>query len=146
MGWTMGDEALKVQLFRFVDALPRLHDPAAIAGHLREYLGEAGDAVPWWVRCGVRLLPERGLGGRAAGEGGQVERASGWPAGSSPGRTSPRRSTPSRGCATKSLAFTIDLLGEATITEAEADHVQKQYLDLIAGLTPRGERLAGGAR
>ena len=33
------------------------------------------------------------------------------------------------------LAFTIDLLGEATITEAEADHVQKQYLDLLAGLT-----------
>jgi RHH-type proline utilization regulon transcriptional repressor/proline dehydrogenase/delta 1-pyrroline-5-carboxylate dehydrogenase len=33
------------------------------------------------------------------------------------------------------LAFTIDLLGEATITEAEADHVQKQYLDLLTGLT-----------
>ena len=35
-------------------------------------------------------------------------------------------------CATRRLAFTIDLLGEATITEAEADHVQKQYLDLLA--------------
>ena len=33
------------------------------------------------------------------------------------------------------LAFTIDLLGESTITEAEADGVQKQYLDLIAGLS-----------
>ena len=33
------------------------------------------------------------------------------------------------------LGFTIDLLGEATITEPEADHVQKQYLDLIAGLS-----------
>ena len=35
----------------------------------------------------------------------------------------------------KSLGFTVDLLGEATITEAEADAVQKQYLDLIDGLT-----------
>ena len=33
------------------------------------------------------------------------------------------------------LTFTIDLLGEATITEPEADHVQKQYLDLLHGLT-----------
>jgi RHH-type proline utilization regulon transcriptional repressor/proline dehydrogenase/delta 1-pyrroline-5-carboxylate dehydrogenase len=36
---------------------------------------------------------------------------------------------------TRRLAFTIDLLGEATITEAEAEHVQKQYLDLLEGLT-----------
>src|SRR4029079_13515818 len=35
----------------------------------------------------------------------------------------------------KSLGFTVDLLGEATITEPEADAVQKQCLDLIAGLT-----------
>ena len=36
---------------------------------------------------------------------------------------------------TRQLGFTIDLLGEATVTESEADHVQKQYLDLLAGLT-----------
>src|SRR5262249_17038434 len=35
----------------------------------------------------------------------------------------------------RSLAFTVDLLGEATITEAEADRCQKEYLDLIAGLS-----------
>src|SRR5262249_349927 len=34
----------------------------------------------------------------------------------------------------KSLGFTIDLLGEATITEAEAEHYQRQYFDLIEGL------------
>jgi RHH-type proline utilization regulon transcriptional repressor/proline dehydrogenase/delta 1-pyrroline-5-carboxylate dehydrogenase len=35
----------------------------------------------------------------------------------------------------RKLTFTIDLLGEATITEVEADYVQKQYLDLLNGLT-----------
>src|SRR5215203_6054484 len=40
-----------------------------------------------------------------------------------------------RAMRTRRLAFTIDLLGEATITEVEADHVQKQYLELVAGLT-----------
>ena len=34
----------------------------------------------------------------------------------------------------QTLGFTIDLLGEATITEPEAVAYQKQYLDLIDGL------------
>ena len=35
----------------------------------------------------------------------------------------------------RSLAFTVDLLGEATITEAEAERYQADYLDLIDGLS-----------
>jgi RHH-type transcriptional regulator, proline utilization regulon repressor / proline dehydrogenase / delta 1-pyrroline-5-carboxylate dehydrogenase len=134
MDWTMSAEPLKVQLFRFIDALPRLHDPAAIASHLREYLGEAGDAVPWWLRYGVRMLPAGGVGGRLLAKtakwnaehlarrfiaGSNVEEA----------LASVKR------LREKALGFTVDLLGEATITEPEADAVQKQYLDLIAGLT-----------
>src|ERR1051326_1366401 len=40
MEWTMADEAVKVQLFRFIDVLPMLHDPVEIGRHLREYFGE----------------------------------------------------------------------------------------------------------
>src|SRR5262249_62262083 len=35
----------------------------------------------------------------------------------------------------QTLAFTLDLLGEATITESEAQRYQRAYLDLIEGLT-----------
>ena len=35
----------------------------------------------------------------------------------------------------RSLAFTLDLLGEATITEAEAVRCQAEYIDLIEGLS-----------
>ncbi len=35
MGLTMDNEALKVQLFRFVDCLPYLHDPMEVSRHLR---------------------------------------------------------------------------------------------------------------
>src|SRR5262249_28261656 len=35
----------------------------------------------------------------------------------------------------RSLAFTLDLLGEATVTEVEARRYQQAYLDLIAGLS-----------
>jgi len=134
MDWTMSAERLKVQLFRFIDALPRLHDPPAIAGHLREYLGEAGDAVPWWIRYGVRILPSDGLGGRL------LARAAKWNAEHLARRfiagSNVEEAVESvKRLRDKSLAFTVDLLGEATITEAEADAVQKQYLELVAGLT-----------
>ena len=64
MNWTMDQEALKVQLFRFIDTLPRLRDPKSVSSHLREYLEEAGKELPWWVRLGVKLIPSRGFGGR----------------------------------------------------------------------------------
>ena len=136
MDWTMSAEALKVQLFRFVDALPRLHDPAAIAGHLREYLGEAGESVPWWIRYGVRMLPANGIGGRL------LAKAARWNAEHLArrfiaGTTVEEALASIKKLRDKSLGFTIDLLGEATITEAEADGVQKQYLDLLAGLPPQ---------
>src|SRR5207302_1180629 len=37
----------------------------------------------------------------------------------------------------RKLAFTVDLLGEATITEAEAVKYQYQYLQLLSGLCAR---------
>src|SRR5437867_13345702 len=38
------------------------------------------------------------------------------------------------------LAFTIDLLGEAVLSEVEAEHYQHRYLDLIAGLAEHAKR------
>src|SRR5437660_12831425 len=64
MEWSMGDPAIKLQLFRFVDVLPMLHSPRVISRHLREYFGEAGANVPAWIRGGLRWLPENGLFGR----------------------------------------------------------------------------------
>ncbi len=60
MEWTMGDPAVKVQLFRFIDSLPLLRSPADVTRHLREYFGEAGDSVPRWIHRGLRWLPEDG--------------------------------------------------------------------------------------
>src|SRR5262245_46999631 len=64
MDWTMSDETLKVQLFRFVDVLPLLRSPAAIAQHLSEYIGEAGAHLSPWLQRGVRWLPRDGFAGR----------------------------------------------------------------------------------
>src|ERR1700752_4498010 len=57
MDWSMRNEALKVQLFRFVEVLPSLTSPAEIVAHARDYLGNGAAGLPSWVQWGVRLSP-----------------------------------------------------------------------------------------
>lgn len=133
MALTMDDEPLKVQLFRFIDALPLLRSPESVAGHLREYLEEAKERLPRWVRWGLPMMPRRGL----------LARCLAWMARSSARRLARRfiagntleeaRDAVHR-LRRRKLAFTIDLLGEATITESEAQRNQEEYLHLVNGL------------
>src|SRR5262245_28701215 len=134
MGLGMHDPALKVQLFRFVDTLPYLKQDREVSRHLTEYLAEARNELPWWVRRGMRFIPRNGLLGKAlayAARSNAERMARKFIAGSNVAEAV--RAV--HAMRTRRLAFTIDLLGEATITEAEADHVQKQYLELLGGLT-----------
>src|SRR5262245_417035 len=133
MEWTMGDPTLKVNLFRFVDALPRLHTSNQINRHLREYLDAAGSSLPGWLRFGMRWLPENGLLGRfraGSAQWGTRRLARRFIAGTT---VEEALQTIAR-MRSESLAFTIDLLGEATITEREAEAYQAEYLHLIEGL------------
>jgi RHH-type proline utilization regulon transcriptional repressor/proline dehydrogenase/delta 1-pyrroline-5-carboxylate dehydrogenase len=133
MELSMGNEAVKFQMFRFVDVLPQLETPAAIVQHLREYFAEAAAHLPRPALWALPLLPTRGpLGALLAG----VVR---WSA-----RRLARKFIAGSNIAeavdavarlrARSLAFTVDLLGEATITEAEAEKAQAEYLQLINGL------------
>jgi RHH-type proline utilization regulon transcriptional repressor/proline dehydrogenase/delta 1-pyrroline-5-carboxylate dehydrogenase len=134
MEWTMGDPAVKVQLFRFIDCLPLLRSPADITRHLREYFGEAGDAVPRWIRAGLRWLPENGRLGKLLAKTAEwsAERmARRFIAGSDLDQTLHTIARLRR----QALGFTVDLLGEAVITEAEAEHYQGEYLHLVGGLS-----------
>src|SRR4051794_17805162 len=60
MQFSMRDERVKAQLFRFVDVLPALRSPAQINGHLREYLSDVRDALPLVLAKGVDWLPRDG--------------------------------------------------------------------------------------
>src|SRR3954469_23738898 len=64
MGLGMHDPALKGQLFRFVDTLPYLKRDEDVSRHLYEYLREAGDELPGWVRRGMRFIPHGGPPGK----------------------------------------------------------------------------------
>ncbi len=68
MELSMGNEAVKFQMFRFVDVLPQLQTPAAIVQHLSEYFAEASDHLPAPALWALRVIPTRGpLGALLAG-------------------------------------------------------------------------------
>ena len=69
MAWAMNDEAVKVQLFRFIDVLPMLTTPEDIARHLEEYLDDVRDRLPsggplWFGDGHAHRLGPSGSGGR----------------------------------------------------------------------------------
>ncbi len=133
MALTMDAPETKVQLFRFIDALPTLTNPQTVRRHLVEYLEEAGDFVPALIGMPLALTPPGRLGDRMLG--GMARFAA---------TTMARRfiagSTPDEAFVTvqklrkKGLAFTADLLGEAVISEHEADSYQQTCLELLKGL------------
>ncbi|MCX7700789.1 MAG: proline dehydrogenase family protein, partial [Gemmataceae bacterium] len=133
MGLTMADEAVKVQLFRFIDALPLLKTPESVARHLREYLTIVRDRLPGWAGWFLRRLPERGWAGRLLAWLANINArrmARRFIAGSNVAEALSAVERLRR----RTMAFTIDLLGEAVITESESDHYQRQYLELVQGL------------
>src|SRR5947207_1255874 len=60
MALTMRDERVKIQLFRFVDALPALKTDRQISGHLREYFLQVQERLPAVARAILPRLPRLG--------------------------------------------------------------------------------------
>lgn len=134
MNLTLDDPAVKVQLFRFIDAMPALKDAGTIRRHLAEYLGEAGTNVPWWLRLAVGLAPEGTPGASllaAASRFGAGHMARRFIAGATPDEALETVLRLRR----HRIAFTADLLGEAVISEHEAETYQQTCLDVIRGLS-----------
>jgi hypothetical protein len=53
--WVLADDDLKVRLFRLVDCMPMLDDPAAVDRHLREYLDvETIEKLPLMLRTALK--------------------------------------------------------------------------------------------
>jgi RHH-type proline utilization regulon transcriptional repressor/proline dehydrogenase/delta 1-pyrroline-5-carboxylate dehydrogenase len=129
----MKDEAVKAQLFRFVDVLAVLNTTAAINRHLGEYLRTAKAHLSSWQRGALGLMPVNGIGGAALAKFARfsTERmanrfiAASDVAGAVDAVSALRK---------RGLAFTIDLLGEAVLSEADAARYAQRYHDLIDGL------------
>jgi RHH-type proline utilization regulon transcriptional repressor/proline dehydrogenase/delta 1-pyrroline-5-carboxylate dehydrogenase len=135
MALTMGDTRVKVQLFRFIDALPALTTAKSVGRHLREYLGQADDVVPWFMKLGVGLAPPETI----------LEQFLAWLARFSATHMARKfiaGATPAEALETvktlrqRGVGFTADLLGEAVISDAEAEAYQATCIELVRGLAP----------
>jgi RHH-type proline utilization regulon transcriptional repressor/proline dehydrogenase/delta 1-pyrroline-5-carboxylate dehydrogenase len=127
--WSLKDESLRVALFRFVDVLPSLSSAADIGRHLEEYFVKVDHAFGGLVLLAQALH-------------------AGWLFAplvrQNVTRLSRRFIAEEEPAALKSVlddlraepaAFTLDVVGEATISDKEALAMQKRYLDLLRTLT-----------
>ena len=127
--WSLDDESLRVALFRFVDVLPSLESSSEIGRHLEEYFASvdhalsglailahalhAGTLVAPIVRRNVIKLARRFIAEETGNHLLSV--------------LSNLRKEPA--------AFTIDVVGEATVSDGEAAAMHKRYIDLMRRLS-----------
>jgi RHH-type proline utilization regulon transcriptional repressor/proline dehydrogenase/delta 1-pyrroline-5-carboxylate dehydrogenase len=128
--WAMRDEAFKVQLFRFVDTFPTLKTPGQIHDHLADYLSQPGVTPP----------PGLGLGMKAGGllKGAMARTIASQITGMGErfiAGTDGRTALPKlEKLWSQGIGFSVDLLGEKCVSDAEARVYQEKYLDLITHL------------
>jgi RHH-type transcriptional regulator, proline utilization regulon repressor / proline dehydrogenase / delta 1-pyrroline-5-carboxylate dehydrogenase len=133
LDWCMRDETLKVQMFRFIDVLPMLKTGEQVARHLQEYFLDHAEIFPLAVQWGLNFASQRSAAARAvalAVRRNATRMAQRFIAGATPAEAL----TALRKLRRQSLAFTLDLLGEATLSEEEAATYQQRYLDLLTSL------------
>src|SRR5256885_1947344 len=125
MTLSMRDERFKVQLFRFVDVLPSLRRSREIIEHLNEYFSDDGfgPLVNGGVRL-ARILPW---------VTGPILRwnVSGMARQFIAGRNPDDVMATLRKRHAQKIGFTVDLLGEGVVSEAQADEYAARYLDLL---------------
>ena len=151
MEWSMKDESFKVDMFRFVDVLPVLKTSEQVAQHLREYFARPGQETPAFVKAAVGAAGLGSIAGKlAAGtiKKNVQEMAERFIVG-----TTGKEALPTLASLRKEkVTFTVDLLGEATVSEEEALTYQKRYLEILDSLVaeapkwPAVEQIDGAPR
>ncbi len=129
LDWSMKDEDFKVQLFRFIDVLPSLKNDTLVAKVVEEYFG-GKDSAKSPLHWGLRAISGTRVGAYLSAKSlrHQIHQmAYTFIAGASVEEAVPVLEKMWR----KGRGFSVDLLGEATVSEPEADHYQKRCLEAL---------------
>ncbi len=127
MEWSMKNDKFKTNMFRFVDVLPSINSGDEFSRHLKEYFSEDGGALPPVFNVGL------GLGALAPSlmAGAIRKNVMGMAKIFITGET-PDEALPVLKKARKNkMTFTVDILGEATLSEKEAQNYSSKYMELI---------------
>lgn len=134
LDWAMASPGLRVQLFRFIDCLPALRSKPEIARHLQEYLTAEEVELPEALKKLLNFANADSVPGQLAATtvAPAVETlAHKYIAGENIKQIIKTLERLRK----DKMAFTVDLLGEAVITEAEAQSYLDRYLELMTELT-----------
>ncbi len=131
MDWSMKNESFKTQMFRFVDVLPSLNSGSDVAKHLKEYFSEGGESLPSVFNVGL------GIGSLAPGlmAGAIKKNVTSMAKMFITGENPEEALAVLKKARKNQIAFTVDLLGEATLSEKEALEYQTKYRELIEWLS-----------
>jgi RHH-type transcriptional regulator, proline utilization regulon repressor / proline dehydrogenase / delta 1-pyrroline-5-carboxylate dehydrogenase len=139
LAWAMSNPGLRVQLFRFIDTLPALRSKPEIAAHLQEYLSDESVELPAALKGMLNFANPDSMPGQVAAttvSTGVETLAHKYISGENIKQVI---KTVER-LRKEKMAFTIDLLGEAVITEAEAQSYLERYLDLMQELVEASKK------
>ena len=139
LAWTMDNPGLRVQMFRLIDCLPALTTKTEIASHFQAYLGDASVELPQALKGLLNFADPSSMPAQVAATtlSGAVETlARKYIAGENVKQVLKSIEQLRK----QSMAFTIDLLGEAVVTEKEAEAYLNQYLDLMAQLSDASQQ------
>jgi len=128
----MQDGQFKTQLFRFIDVLPSITDDEQVVMLAREYLGEGATPL-FGTHWGLKALSATSLGARLSGKAirSQVEHmARTFIAGATVEEAAPRLTELWH----HGRAWSVDLLGEATISDREADRYRDRCVEALTRL------------
>jgi RHH-type proline utilization regulon transcriptional repressor/proline dehydrogenase/delta 1-pyrroline-5-carboxylate dehydrogenase len=130
LNMAMQDSGFKTQLFRFIDVLPSITDDEEVVALAREYLGDGGQPL-FGGQWGLNILSATSLGARLSGKAirSQVEHmARTFIAGATVEEAAP----PLSDLWQQGRAWSVDLLGEATISDREADRYRDRCVEALS--------------
>ena len=130
----MKNEKLKTELFRFVDVLPTLHSDDQLARHIQEYFGNFEGEHSDVIKLATQLSSGNIIGKMAASAAvktGVTQMARTFIAGENVKEVIQKIIELRK----KKMAFTVDILGEAVLSEKEASYYQDLYMELISGIS-----------
>jgi RHH-type transcriptional regulator, proline utilization regulon repressor / proline dehydrogenase / delta 1-pyrroline-5-carboxylate dehydrogenase len=135
MALSMRDEHFKVQLFRFVDVLASLRRGGDIVQHLDEYFANMRNGFAPLIRSGVRVARI------VPWISGQLLRwnVSGMARQFIAGKNPDDVMKTLRERRSQKIGFTVDLLGEAVVSEKEADEYAARCFELLEHLAHETE-------
>lgn len=139
MQWTMSNPGLRVQLFRFIDALPALQSNSEIARHLQQYMTteevELPDALKSIVNFSDADSPPAKIAAATVSKAVETLAYK-----YISGETIQAVIKAVEKMRKEKMTFSIDLLGEAVISETEAESYLNNYLTLITQLSEQAQK------